>query len=166
MDFVGVVDGVYEAFSGRSPGFSGRVVSSRFDDPESMSINNCFSGKMVREITVELIRDSLPAMYRTSIPFFLKDDEFLYYLPALFRYLIESEDDEFSDVLVCSVTPDPSDSERLSSMKKRRLSMLSSDEMSCLRYAFLSLYDVLRVRGERGSRLLDAVDRYWRNLAL
>jgi hypothetical protein len=147
-----------KAFSSRSYPGDDRIALSddRYDDYEGHRVAAAFRGKDWREVTYPWLVSAYPGDV-TAIPRFMRDEGFLYFLPAFLNLALDPEAREISDAVCDALTAPAADRAVDRERFRARMSRLSDDERSAVR-------SVLRHMAERegpGSPAQDALNSYW-----
>lgn len=151
-----------KAFSSRSYPGDDRIALSddRYPDYEGHRVSAFFRGKDWREVTYP----SLVAGYSadpTAIPRFMRDEGFLYYLPAFLSMVLDPEAQEITDAVSYALTaPEPEAAEDARRFRER-MARLSAEEGAAVTAVLRHLADLQDRAGEPVNPARDALQSYW-----
>jgi uncharacterized protein DUF6714 len=148
---------IVKAFARRAYPGDDRIALSddRYPDDEGRRVATFLRGKGWREVTYEALR-AYPGD-PTAILRFLRDEGFLYYLPAFLSMALDEGAGEIRDAVCYALTAPRPEATRDAEQFRARVSALSDGE----RRAVASVLRVLAEREGPGSPAQDALDSYW-----
>jgi hypothetical protein len=147
-----------QAFSSRSYPGDDRIALSddRHPDYEGHRVTATLRGKDWREVTYPWLRAVYPGD-PTAIPRFLRDEGFLYYLPAFLTLTLDPAAGEITDAVCYALTAPASDAAGDLKQFRARMNGLSDEERAAVAAVLRHLAD----RDGPGSPAQDALDSYW-----
>ena len=149
---------IVKAFSSRSYPGDDRIALSddRYPDYEGHRVAATLRGKDWREVTYPWLCTVYPGD-PAAIPRFLRDEGFLYYLPALLTLALDPAAGEIADAVCYALTAPAANAAEDRQRFRARMSGLSDEERSAVAGVLRHLAD----REGPGSPARDALHSYW-----